>query len=70
MNEIATPPQDVSSIPDEELLRRAVKSARSWRYRGKHPRWTGVMDAFALGSTFAMQLCRRFGLNPDEMVKR
>jgi len=29
-----------------------------------------VMGAFSLGSTFARQLCRRFGLNPDEMVSR
>lgn len=64
--------RDVSHIPDEVLLERAVHSARAWdRRRGeKHPRWVAVMDAFALGSTFAAQLCRRFGLDPDEMVKR
>lgn len=62
--------QTVASIPDEELLRRAVTSARATRTRGYHPRWTGVMDAFGLGSTYAFQLCRRFGLDPDERVKR
>lgn len=62
----------VSDIADADLLRRAVKSARSREYnRGsKHARWVAVMDAFALGSTYSRQLCRRFGFDPDEMVKR
>lgn len=62
----------VSSIPDAKLLERAVISARSRRhYKGqKHPRWVAVMDAFQLGSTYAGELCRRFGLDPDEEVKR
>ena len=68
MSEVPT----VSGIPDEDLLRRAVRGARARDVRKgvKHPRWTAVMDAFALGSTFAYQLCRRFDLDPDEMVKR
>lgn len=60
----------VDSIPDAELLRRAVCSARAHRGRGYHPRWTAVMDAFCLGSTFAHQLCRRYDLDPDEKVRR
>lgn len=62
----------VADIPDEELLRRAVATARS-RYHRKglgHPRWVAVMDAFMLGSTYASQLCIRFGLDPEEQVKR
>lgn len=62
--------EGVSSIPDEELLRRAVANARQRRGRGYHPRWTGVSDAFVLGSTYSCQLCRRFGLDPDERVRR
>jgi hypothetical protein len=58
----------VNDIPDAELLGRAVRNARP-RYRA-HPRWVGVMEVFALGSTYAQQLCRRFGLDPDEKVKR
>ncbi|UXN70928.1 hypothetical protein N8A98_06995 [Devosia neptuniae] len=63
---------DVSEIPDDTLLERAVRNARSRAHRkgAKHPRWVGVMDAFSLGSTYAMQLCRRFGLEPDEQVNR
>lgn len=60
----------VASIPDEELLRRAVTNARSVRSRGYQPRWTAVMDTFGLGSTYAWQLCKRFELNPDEKVRR
>lgn len=67
-----TIPADVSSIPDVELLRRAVANARHRQCRRgqPHPRWTAVMSVFSLGSTFAQQLCRRFGLDPDEEVKR
>lgn len=63
---------DVSEIPDTELVRRAVKSCRSNKYnkRAKHPRWVAVMDTFGLGSTYAHQLCRRFGLDPAELVSR
>lgn len=60
----------IDSIPDAKLLERAVRNARAQRGRGYHPRWTAVSDAFGLGSTFSQQLCRRFGLDPDEMVKR
>ena len=63
-------PRDVSSIPDCELLRRAVNSARSPNTRGKHRRHVAVMHAFGLGSTYAWQLCQRFGIDPDELVKR
>ena len=62
----------VSSIPDADLLARAVKSARSRHYnkRVKHPRWVAVKDAFELGSGYSMELCRRFGLDPEEEVAR
>ena len=67
-----TPRDNIRSIADEKLLERAVRNARSREHRKgeKHPRWVAVMDAFALGSTFATQLCARFGFDPDEMVKR
>ena len=60
---------DVSSIPDEELLKRAVKSARP-HYSARSPLWVAVMDTFALGSTFAHQLCLRFDESPERVVKR
>lgn len=58
----------VCEIPDEELLRRAVTNAR--KGREYQPRWVAVMDSFMLGSTYAWQLCNRFGLDPDERVRR
>lgn len=63
---------DVNDIPDHTLLYRAVINCRDRQSRKgvKHMRWVAVMDTFALGSTYAQQLCRRFGVNPDEMVKR
>jgi len=64
--------KSVADISDEDLLQRAVKNARD-RYSRKgqrHRRWVAVASAFALGSTYSEQLCRRFGLDPAEYVKR
>lgn len=61
-------PKDVNDIPDEQLLSRAVRNARP--RKGRVPRWSAVADAFALGSTFSIQLCRRFGLDPDQQIGR
>jgi hypothetical protein len=61
----------VSDIGDADLLHRAVKNARANYHKGrKHPRWVAVRDTFAIGSTSAHELCRRFGLDPDELVSR
>lgn len=58
----------IADISDDELLRRAVKGVHG-SYAGQ-PRWSAIMDRFALGSTYAAQLCRRFGFDPDEVVRR
>lgn len=60
---------DVNEIPDADLLGRAVRDCRRGVGRAKLPLWSLVSDRFSLGSTFSIQLCRRYGLNPDEMVK-
>ena len=62
----------LDSITDEALLKRGVENARSNKYnkRIKHPRWVAVMDLFVLGSGYSHELCRRFGLDPDELVAR
>lgn len=52
----------VSDIPDHELIHRALMSIRPTRTQ---PRIEGVMARFGLGSTYAYQLCRRFGFDPD-----
>lgn len=59
---------DVSSIPDADLLKRAVTNARTKKRRAA-PRWHAVSEVFALGSTYSAQLCVRFDLDPHEMVK-
>jgi len=60
----------VNDIPDDELLGRAVRNcAHATKRPGAgRPRWSVVSDHFALGSTFSAQLCRRFGLDPEERV--
>lgn len=60
----------VADMPDEVLLRRVMLNACRPVKRGGQPRWVRVADLFALGSTYATQLCRRFGLDPDERVAR
>lgn len=55
----------VADISDAELVRRAVRNAKP-RQAGRAPRWVAVMDTFGLGSTYATQLCRKYGLDPDE----
>ncbi len=55
---------DVNDIPDAELLGRVVRSLRA---KADYPRWTAISHAFALGSTYSAQLCRRFGVDPNEV---
>lgn len=74
----AEPPEDMemkalSELPSvrnyslQSMVERAVKNARPHQC-GEAPRWVAVMDTFALGSTFAGELCRIYGLDPDEKV--
>lgn len=67
--ERATARPSVNDIPDANLLGRVVRNARAQRGR-KQPRWVAVMDLIGLGSAYSQQLCRRFGMDPDEEVKR
>lgn len=63
---------DVNDIPDAELIRRVIAGQRRVVRRpgGRTlPLWTKVGDRFCLGSTYSMQLCRRFGFDPDEQVR-
>ena len=54
----------VADIPDNELLRRVVQTVTR-KPRRQEFAWAAVMTAFGLGSTYASQLCRRFGIDPD-----
>lgn len=63
---------DVNDIPDPELIRRVIAGQRRLPRRANTrtvPLWSKVGDRFCLGSTYAMQLCRRFGFDPDERVR-
>lgn len=61
----------VKMPPDEVLLSYAVAAARPIRdVRHGVPRWFAVSQTFQLGSTYAHALCARFGLDPEEKVRR
>ena len=53
---------------EHELIGRAVRAASGTHRRGTQ-RWVAMKDAFGCGSGVANALCRRFGFDPDEMVK-
>ena len=57
--------RSVADIPDAELLGRVVRSLVTPRPRRAELAWSEVHRAFGLGSTYAAQLCRRFGFDPD-----
>lgn len=38
------------------------------RARKRRPKWAHVKDVFAVGSTSAAYLCRRFGFDPDDQT--
>jgi len=59
-------------VPDDTLLLRAVRSALdSSKNKGvPHPRWVAVMSVFCVGSNYSRLICQRYGLDPDQMVKR
>ncbi len=50
----------------KEFLRRVVQNPGALR---PTPRWAAVMDRLLVGSTYANQLCARFGYDPDEIVR-
>lgn len=53
---------------ENELLGAAVRAVRGSR-RNTLPRWALVRDAFCTGSGVGTALCRRFNLDPDEVLK-
>uniref|UniRef100_A0AAU6W341 Uncharacterized protein n=1 Tax=Pseudomonas phage Touem01 TaxID=3138548 RepID=A0AAU6W341_9VIRU len=53
---------------EDDLIRRAVRNVRGSR-RNTLQRWALVRDAFGTGSGVATALCRRFGFDPDEVLK-
>lgn len=56
----------VSEVSDEDLVKRAVRNARPREIGIEVPRWSAIGEAFGLGSTYSIELCRRFGMDPHE----
>jgi hypothetical protein len=52
----------VEDVPTDRLIWCGIASQRPTRTK---PLWVCVMDVFGLGSTFANQLCRKHGFDPD-----
>lgn len=57
-----------TAFDDPGLVWRAVMNATKNPRAANHPRWVYMRDAFAVGSTVAKDICRRFGLDPDEDI--
>lgn len=55
-------------ITDTELVERAVRLAYP-QTNQPLPRWACVKQTFGNGSGVSRELCKRFGLDPDEMMK-
>ena len=53
----------------ESLVERAVRNAMPRELGGTEIRWSVVGDAFGLGSTYATELCRKFGLDPNDQLR-
>lgn len=60
----------VADISDNDLLHRAMRTLAPPKGQRYAVRWSCVMYRFALGSTYAKQLCLRFGMDPDAKVRR
>jgi hypothetical protein len=58
----------VKDFPLESLVMRAIKNARA-RHTGEHERWVAVSDTFGLGSTYAIELCQLYGMDPHEKIQ-
>ena len=54
---------------EDGLLRKAVRMANGTSRR-KTPRWVLMKDVFCCGSGVAYALCRRFGFDPDEGLRK
>ena len=60
---------DLADLTHEELLRRAVKALRPVG-GSQAPLWSVVMEALALTSAGAINLCRRLQLDQNERMER
>lgn len=54
-------------LSDAELVARAVRNARP-HGPGEFCRWVVMMETFGLGATYSVDLCRQYGLNPEDKL--
>ena len=56
---------------ERDLIGRVMRNAQPTKTKGAGIyRWAWVSNHFGVGSTVAHALCKEFGLDPDEMVKK
>ena len=69
---VVSSPYPRFGIDDVDLVRRAVmfcgQAMATPAGAGGVPRWMVVRELFQVGGHCAMQLCRRFGMDPDELL--
>ena len=59
----------VREITDEQLVKRAMMNARPRKFGDwPWPRFGAVMEIFALGSGYSVELCISHGLDPYELL--
>lgn len=58
--------EQIPERSDLDLLGWAVAHVGNWEHDAR-PRWSHVAALFGLGSTSAIQLCRRFAVDVDEI---
>jgi hypothetical protein len=59
----------VRDITARDLVLRALRNLPN-RSADRRERWSAVSWAFGLGSTYSHELCRNFGLDPNEQIGR
>jgi hypothetical protein len=63
------PPEQDSELSDVELLRRAVTYSSPCGF-GVIEKWRAVGLLFGVDAAVGQRLCKRFGVDPDELVAR
>jgi hypothetical protein len=63
------PAKQGAELSDLELLRRAVTYSRPCGFEVVE-KWREIGALFGIGSTVAIQLCKRFGVDPNTKVAR
>lgn len=64
---MAAPSEQHVDLSDDQLLRRAVTYTRPCGFEAIE-KWRAVATLFGVDRAVAQSLCRRFGVNPDELV--